>query len=269
MDRPGIKNPYALSVKQILDFYSVKMDRGLSATQVAQQKKIYGYNQLDEQEKKSLWQLIVAQFEDLLVRILLGSAMISFCLAYFDENNLEEGLTAYVEPLVILLILMANAIVGVWQESNAEKALDALKKLQPDHAMVMRDGRWQTIEAVDLVPGDLVEVKVGDKVPADIRLAELKTTTIRIEQSQLTGESQSVSKEVETVSEKDCVIQSKINMLFASTTVSNGGCVGIVTGTGMTTEIGVIQSAVKDAADDEEPPPCRKNWMSSASCWPG
>jgi len=258
VDRPGIKNPYALSVKQILDFYSVKMDRGLSATQVAQQKKIYGYNQLDEQEKKSLWQLIVAQFEDLLVRILLGSAMISFCLAYFDENNLEEGLTAYVEPLVILLILMANAIVGVWQESNAEKALDALKKLQPDHAMVMRDGRWQTIEAVDLVPGDLVEVKVGDKVPADIRLAELKTTTIRIEQSQLTGESQSVSKEVETVSEKDCVIQSKINMLFASTTVSNGGCVGIVTGTGMNTEIGVIQSAVKDAADDEEHTPLQK-----------
>ncbi|CAE8734942.1 unnamed protein product, partial [Polarella glacialis] len=108
--------------------------------------------------------------------------------------------------------------VGVWQESNAEKALDALKKLQPDNAMVLRDGRWQQIDAVDVVPGDVTEIKVGDKVPADMRLIKLKTTTIRIEQSQLTGESQSVAKESEPVTELDCVIQGKTNMLFASTT---------------------------------------------------
>jgi len=249
---------HAVTCQEVLDFYGVKIDRGLTSKQVDDQRSKYGPNKLDEQEKKSLWQLIVAQFEDLLVRILLASAMVSFALAYFDEKSREEGLTAYVEPLVILLILIANAFVGVWQESNAEKALDALKKLQPDHAHVLRDGTWQEIEAEDVVPGDLVEVKVGDKVPADMRVIKLNTTTIRIEQSQLTGESQSVSKEIEPVKEKDCVIQGKVNMLFASTTVSNGGCLGVVTGTGMRTEIGKIQDAVKDAAQDEEQTPLQQ-----------
>jgi len=252
------KTPHAATVQQILNAYSVNLDKGLNSAAVQQQRETFGLNQLDAEEKKSLWELMVAQFEDLLVRILLGSAVISFALAYFDDATAEQGWTAYVEPLVILLILIANAIVGVWQESNAEKALDALKKLQPDHAMVLRNGLWSAIDAVELVPGDVVEVKTGDKVPADLRLLELKTTTLRIEQSQLTGESQSVSKEVEPVTETNCVIQSKVNMLFSSTTVSNGGCVGIVTGIGMNTEIGHIQSAVKDAAEDEEQTPLQK-----------
>lgn len=253
----NVEAPHAVSCTEVLDYYKVKLDEGLSEARVLEQRERYGRNELDEQEKKSLWELIIAQFEDLLVRILLLSALVSFFLAYFDEKSQEEGLTAYVEPLVILAILVANAFVGVWQESNAEKALDALKKLQPDNAMVLRGGIWQTVEAADVVPGDIIEVKVGDKVPADLRLVKLKTTTLRIEQSQLTGESQSVSKEVEPV-EKDCVIQSKTNLLFASTTVSNGACMGIVVRTGMKTEIGVIQSAVKQAANEEEQTPLQQ-----------
>mmetsp|Transcript_48273 Transcript_48273/g.154135 ORF Transcript_48273/g.154135 Transcript_48273/m.154135 type:complete len:1038 (-) Transcript_48273:267-3380(-) len=253
-----IQAPHAMTCESVLEFYGVKADQGLSEARVLEQRQKFGPNELDEQEKKSLWALIVAQFEDLLVRILLASALVSFVLAYADEKSQEEGWTAYVEPLVILLILVANAFVGVWQESNAEKALDALKKLQPDNAMVLRGGAWHTIEAADLVPGDVVEVKVGDKVPADLRVIHLKTTTIRIEQSQLTGESQSVSKETDPVTEKDCVIQSKLNMLFSSTTVSNGACMGVVCGTGMSTEIGIIQSAVKEAATEEEQTPLQK-----------
>lgn len=252
-----IEAPHAMPCEAVMDFFKVKLDQGLSEARVLEQREKYGRNELDEQEKKSLWELIVAQFEDLLVRILLLSALVSFFLAYFDEKSAEEGLTAYVEPLVILAILVANAFVGVWQESNAEKALDALKKLQPDSAMVMRGGHWESVEAAELVPGDVVEVKVGDKVPADMRVVKLKTTTIRIEQSQLTGESQSVSKELEPV-EKDSVIQGKINMLFSSTTVSNGACMGVVVGTGMSTEIGVIQSAVKQAATEEEQTPLQQ-----------
>uniref|UniRef100_A0A7S4S3Y9 P-type Ca(2+) transporter n=1 Tax=Alexandrium monilatum TaxID=311494 RepID=A0A7S4S3Y9_9DINO len=250
--------PHAVTCEAVMDFYKVNLQQGLSEAQVQEQRQRYGLNQLDEQEKKSLWELIIAQFEDLLVRILLLSALVSFFLAYFDEKSAEEGLTAYVEPLVILAILVANAFVGVWQESNAEKALDALKKLQPDTATVLRDGHWSAIEANLVVPGDIVEVKVGDKVPADMRVVKLKTTTIRIEQSQLTGESMSVSKEVEPVTSKECVIQSKTNMLFSSTTVSNGACIGCVTGTGMSTEIGVIQSAVKQAATEEEQTPLQQ-----------
>mmetsp|Transcript_63049 Transcript_63049/g.184368 ORF Transcript_63049/g.184368 Transcript_63049/m.184368 type:complete len:1040 (-) Transcript_63049:206-3325(-) len=252
-----IEAPHAMTCEAVMDFYKVKPNEGLSEARVLEQRAKYGPNCLEEQEKKSLMELIIAQFEDLLVRILLLSALVSFCLAYFDEKSAEEGLTAYVEPLVILAILVANAFVGVWQESNAEKALDALKKLQPDNAMVLRGGHWQQVEAEEVVPGDVVEVKVGDKVPADMRLVKLKTTTLRIEQSQLTGESQSVSKEVEPV-EKDVVVQSKTNILFSSTTVSNGACVGIAVGTGMSTEIGNIQSAVKQAATEEEQTPLQQ-----------
>jgi len=254
----GMDAPFAHSVEEALKAYGVVGDKGLSKERVLQLREIHGPNELKEQESKSLWTLIVEQFEDLLVRILLLSAAVSFFLAYFDDANSEEGWTAYVEPLVILLILIANAFVGVWQESNAEKALDALKKLQPDHAMVLRGGLWESIDAVDLVPGDIVEVKVGDKVPADLRMIKLKTTTIRIEQSQLTGESESVSKELEKTATSDCVIQEKTNMLFASTTVSNGACVGLTVATGMNTEIGIIQSAVTEAGQDEDDTPLQK-----------
>jgi len=247
-----------MQCEEALDFFGVNMEKGLSEEAVQAQRSKFGPNQLDEQESKPLWKLIAEQFEDLLVRILLLSAVVSFFLAYLDEKSQEEGWTAYVEPLVILIILVANAFVGVWQESNAEKALDALKKLQPDQAMALRAGAWQSIEAVDLVPGDIVEVKVGDKIPADLRMIHLKTTTIRIEQSQLTGESQSVSKELEPVQQKDCEIQAKSNMLFASTTVSNGACVGLVVKTGMSTEIGRIQSAVTEAAEEEENTPLQQ-----------
>jgi len=253
----ALEDPHAKDVDAVLKHFGVNLETGLTTQQVQAQKAKFGNNELEEQEKKSIWVLIREQFEDLLVRILLASAMVSFALAFFDDQA-EAGITAYVEPLVILLILIANAFVGVWQESNAEMALDALKKLQPDSAMVLRDGKWEHIDAVGVVPGDVVEIRVGDKVPADMRMVKLKTTTIRIEQSQLTGESQSVAKETEAITKSGPVIQDKINMLFASTTVSNGQCMGIVTGTGMSTEIGEIQKSVAEAAEDEEQTPLQK-----------
>lgn len=248
------QHPHTLPVQDVLACFNVTLDEGLSSSQVLQQRLHFGLNRLAEEEKKPLWRLIAAQFEDLLVRILLLSAVVSFVLAYLDA---EEGATAYVEPLVILLILIANAIVGVWQETNAEKALVALKRLQPDSALVLREGRWQSLNAEDLVPGDLVQVKVGDKVPADMRLVQLNSSTIRVEQSQLTGESQSVSKELNPLPE-DCVIQGKVNMLFSSTAISNGSCIGVVTSIGMGTEIGAIQDAVQSAAGEEEQTPLQQ-----------
>eukprot|EP00444_Apocalathium_aciculiferum_P035635 CAMPEP_0183489286 /NCGR_PEP_ID=MMETSP0370-20130417/181367_1 /TAXON_ID=268820 /ORGANISM="Peridinium aciculiferum, Strain PAER-2" /LENGTH=617 /DNA_ID=CAMNT_0025682619 /DNA_START=36 /DNA_END=1888 /DNA_ORIENTATION=- len=292
----AIEAPHTLAPEKVLEHFGVKLDKGLTSKQVEENRAKYGSNELEEQEKKSLWELIWAQFEDLLVRILLLSALVSFALAFFDDKSQEEGWTAYVEPLVILLILGANAFVGVWQESNAEMALDALKKLQPDEASVLRDGNWKSIEAVGLVPGDLVEVKVGDaqkklqpdeasvlrdgnwksieavglvpgdlvevkvgdRVPADMRMLKLNTTTIRIEQSQLTGESEPVAKEIELIDNHDPEIQAKTNMLFSSTTISNGACVGIVVATGMQAEIGKIQAAVTDASKEEEDTPLQK-----------
>lgn len=249
-----------MTPEKVLAHYGVSIDKGLSASQVQEQQAVFGKNVLDEQEKKSLLALVLEQFEDSLVRILLASATVSFLLAFFDEEAAKEGMKAYVEPFVILTILILNAIVGVWQESKAEKALDALKKLAPDNAFVLRNGEWQTIDAEELVPGDVLEVKVGDKVPADVRVLKLKTTTIKIEQSQLTGESQSVAKEVAALDGKmkDCVIQEKNNLLFSSTTVSNGACIGAVVATGMTSEIGVIQAAVTEAAQEDEQTPLQE-----------
>ncbi|CAE7768849.1 ACSS3, partial [Symbiodinium necroappetens] len=253
-----LRHPHTLSAEDVLAHFRVSLETGLTHSQVLQQRLRHGPNELAEEEKKSVWKLILAQFEDLLVRILLVSAVVSFVLAVLDEKSSEEGITAFVEPLVILLILIANAFVGVWQESNAEKALDALKRLQPDTAAVLRDGCWTTVNAAGLVPGDVVQVKVGDKVPADLRVAILNSTTIRVEQSQLTGESQSVSKDPATCLPLETIIQGKVNMLFASTTISNGACVGVVTATGMATEIGAIQDAVQLAAGEEEQTPLQQ-----------
>eukprot|EP00434_Breviolum_minutum_P015857 symbB.v1.2.013971.t1/scaffold1001.1/size146904/2 len=257
----NLHNPHCKSVEEVLKFYKVDSEKGLSSAQVEEHRAKYGPNALEEQEKKSMLELIIEQFEDTLVRILLASAMISFLLAFFDEKSKEEGLKAYVEPFVILTILILNAVIAIWQDSKAEKALDALKKLAPECAMVLRNGNWQSIDAEDVVPGDILEVRVGDKVPADARVMRLKTTTIKIEQSQLTGESQSVTKEVIPLPDtegKSWVIQEKMNVLFSSTTVSNGACTACVVATGMSTEIGKIQAAVTKAGEDEEQTPLQQ-----------
>lgn len=256
----AIPSPHTKSVDAALKHFKVSEKTGLSSAQVEAARSKFGENKLDEEEGKSLFAMVLEQFEDLLVRILLGAAVVSFLLTWLDPSDDDEGFLAYVEPLVILLILIANAVVGVWQESSAEQALDALKKLQADHAVVVRDGKLSQVDAEQLVPGDIVEVRVGNKVPADLRLLKLTTTTLRVEQSQLTGESESVGKDMSALanSMSDCEIQAKTNMLFASTTISNGSCIGLVVATGMSTEIGKIQSAVNQAAEEVEQTPLGK-----------
>ena len=152
--------PEAMEADEVLDYYKVDENKGLSDKRVEEQRAIYGPNELAEEEGKSLLALILEQFDDQLVKILLGAACVSFLLAFFDENSAEEGLAAYVEPVVILIILILNAMVGVYQEKKADNALEALKKLQPDHAMTKRNGVWVQLEAGELVPGDIVEVGV-------------------------------------------------------------------------------------------------------------
>ncbi|KAI3514205.1 hypothetical protein L1887_12524 [Cichorium endivia] len=167
-------------------------------------------------------------------------------------------ITAFVEPLVIFLILIVNAIVGVWQESNAEKALEALKEIQSEHATVIRNGRIVSgIPAKELVPGDIVELRVGDKVPADMRVLTLISSTLRVEQGSLTGESEAVSKTTKPVPEESD-IQGKKCIVFAGTTVVNGNCICLVTDTGMNTELGKVHSQIHEASQSEEDTPLKK-----------
>ncbi|XP_010130042.1 PREDICTED: sarcoplasmic/endoplasmic reticulum calcium ATPase 3-like, partial [Buceros rhinoceros silvestris] len=208
---------------------------------------------LPAEEGKSLWELVLEQFEDLLVRILLIAAFLSFILAWFEEG--EETTTAFVEPIVIIMILIANAVVGVWQERNAESAIEALKEYEPEMGKVIRADRSgvQRIRARDIVPGDIVEVAVGDKVPADIRIIEIRSTTLRVDQSILTGESVSVIKHADPIPDPRAVNQDKKNMLFSGTNIAAGKAVGVVIATGVYTEIGKIRNQMVETEPEKTP----------------
>lgn len=256
---PEVFPSWARDVKECEKHFGVNIQFGLRGEEVEKNQKIYGLNELEKHEGQSIWSLIIEQFNDTLVRILLAAAVVSFVLAWYDgEEGDEKEITAFVEPLVIFLILILNAAVGVWQENNAEKALEALKEIQSENATVTRNGvKTPNLPAKELVPGDIVELKVGDKVPADMRVVKLISSTLRVEQGSLTGESEAVNKTNKVVPE-DTDIQGKICVVFAGTTVVNGNCICLVTGTGMKTEIGKVHSQIHEASQSEEDTPLKK-----------
>lgn len=212
---------------------------GLTTTEAEKRVEKYGLNELAKKEKESIWEKIKEQFEDLLVRILLGAATISFIIAVTDHQP-GTGLSHYVEPFVILVILVLNAAIGVWQDSNAEGALEALMDMQALKCRVIRDGKLQEMDSKYLVPGDLIEIHVGDKVPADARIVELKSVSLQIEEASLTGEAVSVEKIVEKVNTESDILQERKNILFSSTICTYGCARAIVIHTGMDTAIGTI-----------------------------
>jgi len=240
--------------EELRTHFSVSMENGLSDTQAKANLDKYGPNELPAEVGKTYWELILEQFDDLLVKILLLAACISLFLAVCEEHeDPQEAITAYVEPFVILLILIANAIVGVWQEKNAEEAIEALKEYEPEIAKAIRDGKLQRINAKELVPGDVVEVSVGDRVPADVRICAIHSTTLRVDQSILTGESVSVIKHTDVVPDIRAVNQDKKNCLFSGTNIGAGKCTGIVFGTGVNTEIGKIRDQMVATEAEKTP----------------
>jgi len=226
---------------------------------------LYYYSQIGT----PMWRLILKQFDDQLVKILLAAAFISLVLALFEEGS--NRLQAFVEPLVIALILIANATVGVLQETNAEKALEALKEYEPEEAIVLRSGRWERFKSVSLVPGDLVMVSAGDKIGADVRVIEILSTSIRVDQSILTGESVGVQKDTFVLESKKASLQLQTNMLFSGTTISSGKAEGVVVATGSRTAIGKIHEDLMNI--EEEKTPLKKkldefgNWLSKVITW--
>jgi Ca2+ transporting ATPase len=244
------------TVDETLNYFNTDGEKGLSLDQVKKNQDKYGPNELPAEEGKSLLQLIIEQFDDLLVKILLLAAIISFVLALFEEHEDESSqVTAFVEPFVILLILIANAIVGVWQERNAESAIEALKEYEPEMGKVVRTDKAgvQKIKAREIVPGDIVEVSVGDKVPADIRLMKIFSTTLRVDQSILTGESVSVIKHTDPIPDPRAVNQDKKNLLFSGTNIAAGKARGIVIGTGLETAIGKIRTEMTETEEVKTP----------------
>jgi len=234
-------------------FFGVDSSVGLTDDQIKKNLEKYGPNEMPAEEGKPLWELILEQFDDMLVKILLLAACISFVLAWFEEN--EDQITAFVEPFVILTILICNAVVGVWQERNAESAIEALKEYEPEIAKVYRQNYKgvQKIRASHLVPGDIVDISVGDQVPADIRILKITSTTLRIDQAILTGESVSVIKHTDPIPDPRAVNQDKKNILFSGTNIAAGKCRGMVIGTGLSTEIGKIRNEMMDTETEKTP----------------
>lgn len=245
-----MEDAYARSVSEVLDFFGVDPGRGLIDSQVIQHARLYGKNVLPEEKRTPFWKLVLKQFDDLLVKILIAAALVSFILA---QLNGETGLTAFLEPSVILLILAANAAVGVITETNAEKALEELRAYQADVATVLRNGCFSILPATELVPGDVVEVVVGCKIPADMRMIEMLSDQLRVDQAILTGESCSVDKEIETTTTTNAVYQDKTNILFSGTTVVAGRARAIVVGVGSNTAMGSIRDSMLRTDDEATP----------------
>lgn len=229
---------HRMSPKEVIAQLGSDLNSGLTSDEAKQRSEKYGLNELEKEEETSLWERIKEQFEDLLARILLLAATISLVIALTGDG--EEGLAAYVEPFVILLILVLNALVAIYQDMDADSALDALKDMQAAECQVKRNGKWKTIEAKFLVPGDIVKVSIGSNVPADIRLTELLSCGFQVEEAPLTGESVSVHKVVDKIQEGGDILQEQINMVFASTTVNYGSAIGVVVYTGMKSAIGRV-----------------------------
>lgn len=220
--------------------------RGLRSEQVQERLASVGENKLKEKKKKTNVQRFLAQFKDVMILILLGAALISFIIACVEGEPKE-----FFEPLLILLIVVLNAIMGVMQESKAEKALEALKNLSAPHARVIRDGKESVIDASQLVPGDIIRLEAGDFIPADGRL--LRSVSLKCEESALTGESVPSEKDAEAAVEEKAPLGDRSNMVFSGCSVTYGTALAVVTATGMDTEMGKIANLLDNESDSQTP----------------
>ena len=219
---------------------------GLSSQEAQQRLERYGENKLAEKRKKTNLQRFLDQFKDVMILILLLAAAVSFVVACFGHDPME-----FFEPVLILLIVVLNALLGMMQESKAEKAMDALKNLSAPHARVLRDGKEQVIDAAQLVPGDIIRLEAGDFIPADARL--LKSVSLKSEESALTGESVPSEKDAAAQVEEKAPLGDRSNMVFSGCSVTYGTATAVVTGTGMDTEMGKIAGLLEGEEEGQTP----------------
>ena len=216
---------------------------GLSSQEAASRLEKYGANTLQEGKKKSLLEKFVDQFKDFMILVLLVAAVVSM-FAHQGEPDPTDA-------IIILAVVLLNAVLGVFQESKAEEAIEALKKMASPVASVLRDGHVEHIKGEDIVVGDVVILEAGDVVPADMRLFEVNT--VKIEESALTGESVPVDKDLVIPAGDEVGIGDRTNMAFSSTNVTYGRAVGVVTSTGMNTEVGKIANMLANTEEVKTP----------------
>jgi P-type Ca2+ transporter type 2C len=229
---------HSMSVSECLQQHEVNLS-GLTEEEVSRRREQFGENRLAEGERKSLLTLFLDQFRDFMVLVLLGATLIS--------GLLEE----YTDAITIIAIVIVNGILGFLQEVRAERSLASLRELSAPTARVIRDGKRVVIPASGLVPGDLIELEAGDRVPADVRLIEVQG--LETEESALTGESLPVSKQVERINDPEAGLGDRRNMVYLGTMVTRGKARGLVVATGMQTEMGKIADLIQSAEETMTP----------------
>lgn len=237
------KTFFNLSVEEICSLLNTSPLQGLSADEAKQRLEQYGYNAFEKKKNSSLIEKFFSQFKSFMIIVLLIAAVISGVVG-------QQSGEGFVDALIILAIVIINAIIGVAQESKAENSLAALEKLSAPQCEVLRDGKSVTIEARELVPGDVVILETGDAVPADLRLIE--AVNLKIQEAALTGESVPSDKNTDLIL-NDVSIGDRDNMAYSSTNVSYGRGVGVVVETGMRTEVGKIASMIQSVPDSKTP----------------
>ena len=232
---------YTQGEEEVLKSLDTSID-GLSTAQAKERLDAYGYNELDEGEKRSLLSKFIDQFKDLMIIILLVAAALSV---------ITEGMHGLTDACIILAVVVLNAAFGVYQEGQAEAAIEALKNMSSPMARVRRDGHVVEIDSRELVPGDIVLLEAGDVVPADMRL--LEAASLKIEEAALTGESVPVEKDVTETVEAEAGIGDRVNMGYQNSNVTYGRGTGVVTNTGMYTEVGKIADMLANADESQTP----------------
>jgi Ca2+-transporting ATPase len=250
---------HSLSTEKVLEELGTGLQEGLSSEEAEKRLKEYGPNQLKEGKRQTFLQMVFGQLNNFVIYLLLAAAVISAILG------------EWIDAGAILLIVILNAVLGVIQESRAEEALAALKKLSAPEAQTLRDGRRVSVPARMLVPGDIVFLEAGNFIPADVRLVE--AVNLRVEEAALTGESVPVQKNASDVLAEDIPLGDRKNTAFMGTVVSYGRGRGIVISTGMHTQLGLIATMLQ-AVENEQTPLQRRldqlgrtlGWASLAVC---
>ncbi len=229
---------HAIPADEAVDKLDTNPDKGLGKEEVKKRLEKFGRNEIPKGKKRSAWMRLLLQFHNVLIYVLIAAAVIT---ALMDH---------WIDTWVILAVIIVNAIIGFIQEGKAEKALESIREMLSLEAVVLRDGKKSTIDAEELVPGDIVLLKSGDKIPADIRL--VKSKDLRVEESPLTGESVSVDKKVDPADE-DAIIGDRTSMAFSGTVVTYGKATGVVVSTGAETEIGKINRMISEVEEITTP----------------
>ena len=244
-------NAHSLEGEEVAKKLQTSLESGLSENEAKNRLEKYGLNELIQRQRISALQIFINQFKDFLIYLLFGAIAISLIVGFYELIIVGiKAPTEFVDALVIFIILIVNAILGFYQEYKAEKSLESLKKLAPHNAKVIRDNIVKEIDVKNVVPGDILQLDEGDKIPADARLT--KAYSLYVDEAILTGESQPVNKDL-NLYEKKTMLADRKNCIFSNTTITRGNGRAIVTSTGMGTEIGKIAETMQAVETELSP----------------